>query len=253
MNWLLLRGLAREQRHWASFGEIFARRLQVSDPSAKIFFLDLPGTGTEIARPSPLTIAAIRDDLRERWTPLRTKDSEPWGILGVSLGGMLGIDWVAAYPDDFRAVVAVNSSAANLSPPWQRLKLGVIFAAAAAGRAANPEAKEMALLAMTTRLVKDPRALARRWAALALDDELIRKTMWRQLFAAFRFHCPAGVSVPALILVGAHDTFTDPRCSARLAARLHARIATHAEAGHEITLDDPEWVAEVVAKFSAVS
>mgnify|MGYP003949335389 CR=1 FL=1 len=43
MNWLFLRGLTREQRHWGPFRDVFARDY----PGAKVHCLDLPGTGTE--------------------------------------------------------------------------------------------------------------------------------------------------------------------------------------------------------------
>ena len=58
MQWLLLRGLAREQAHWIDFPEIFEKIV----PDAKVHCLDLPGVGTERDRPSPLNVPAIVDD-----------------------------------------------------------------------------------------------------------------------------------------------------------------------------------------------
>ena len=66
MNWLLLRGLARDKRHWGDFGSLFERRVQDSN----VFMLDLPGMGTERHRDSPLSISGITDDLRHRWLQL---------------------------------------------------------------------------------------------------------------------------------------------------------------------------------------
>ena len=83
MNWLLLRGLARDQRHWMDFGKIFEERLSGS----RVFMLDMPGMGDQNKRPSPLTIPGIVDDLRHRWKQLDYDFGGPWGILAVSLGG----------------------------------------------------------------------------------------------------------------------------------------------------------------------
>ncbi|MCM2279857.1 MAG: alpha/beta hydrolase, partial [Oligoflexia bacterium] len=81
MNWLLLRGLAREQTHWG----VFPSRLQSAFPGSRIRFLDLPGTGTEFNRDSPLTVGAIAADLRERWLTSAERDPEDtWGIIGIS-------------------------------------------------------------------------------------------------------------------------------------------------------------------------
>ncbi len=52
--WLLLRGLGREKRHWGSFPEALERKL-----GARVLALDLPGFGTENARPSPATVLAL--------------------------------------------------------------------------------------------------------------------------------------------------------------------------------------------------
>jgi len=66
-NWLILRGLAREQRHWGPFVDIFEAKV----PGSRVHTLDLPGVGTECQRDSPATVAGIVSDLRERLSPLR--------------------------------------------------------------------------------------------------------------------------------------------------------------------------------------
>ena len=51
MNWLFLRGLARDARHWGPFPHIFEERV----PEAKVFTLDLAGMGTERRRNAPIS------------------------------------------------------------------------------------------------------------------------------------------------------------------------------------------------------
>src|SRR4051794_2203226 len=105
MKWLLLRGLAREQRHWGRFPDVFAKTAGVTT-----FCLDFPGTGTEHARPGPSSVRAIVEDLRQRWQALKGASDEPWGILGISLGGMVSMQWAADHPEDFARVVIANTS-----------------------------------------------------------------------------------------------------------------------------------------------
>src|SRR5205814_3692341 len=64
--WLLLRGLAREQRHWGAF----LPALQAALPDARVHCLDLPGAGTEHARTSPANARSIAEDVRQRWLAL---------------------------------------------------------------------------------------------------------------------------------------------------------------------------------------
>src|SRR4051812_21219811 len=113
-RWLLLRGLAREQRHWGAFPSALARTCDDAR-GADIHCLDLPGTGTEFARRSPSSIRGIVADLRRRWLALDGHDG-PAHLLAVSLGGMVAMQWCADHPDDFAGVVLVNTSAADLSP-----------------------------------------------------------------------------------------------------------------------------------------
>ena len=61
-RWLLLRGLAREARHWGRFTQLLSEKL-----TAEVHTLDLIGVGTELGRTVPLTISGITDDLRARW------------------------------------------------------------------------------------------------------------------------------------------------------------------------------------------
>ena len=63
--------------------------------------LDLPGFGTEHARGSPSTAAGIAEDVRARWLALRETNPGPWGLLGMSLGGMVTMAWCRAHPRDF--------------------------------------------------------------------------------------------------------------------------------------------------------
>jgi pimeloyl-ACP methyl ester carboxylesterase len=52
--------------------------------------------------------------------------------------------------------------------------------------------------------------------------------------------------VPVTVLVGARDTFVDPRCSAALAGWLGVTPSIHPDAGHDLTLDAPAWVVDQI-------
>ena len=84
-RWLLLRGLAREQRHNGRFAEVLADALG----DATAHGIDFPGAGTEFARLSPASIRGIMEDIRARWLRLREEHPGEWSLLGISLGGMV--------------------------------------------------------------------------------------------------------------------------------------------------------------------
>lgn len=240
MNWLLLRGLAREQRHWGGFRGELERRVD-----GRVTCLDLPGSGTEHARQSPASIAAIADDLRARFSP----GGGRFGLCAVSLGGMVAMHWCAAHPEDFAAVALINTSAADLSAPWRRMRLGVVPQVLRALAERDPARREERILRITTRLRAGLPELAREWAAFHAERPMARANVLRQLWAASRFRAPAALHVPALVISGALDPFTDPQCPRRLARHFGARFVTHPTAGHDLATDDPAWLATQVASL----
>ena len=248
MHWLLLRGLAREQRHWGAFPKL----LEGVRAGDTVHTLDLPGAGTERDRLAPLTVGALADDVRARWLALQRANPGPWGLLGVSLGGMVSLAWVGAYPDDFERVVIVNSSAGDLSKPWHRMSVGVFAGVVRSIGQRDAVSREQRVLAMTTTLPRAERdALAREWAGYTVDRPMQRPNVARQILAAMRFRSPAEIRVPMLVLSGAGDELTHPSCPRAIAKRYGARIEVHPSAGHDLGTDAGEWMAERIHAWIA--
>jgi pimeloyl-ACP methyl ester carboxylesterase len=244
VHWLFLRGLSREQRHWGAFPEVFARHV----PGARVHCLDLPGAGTERGRASPITIEAIAADVRARWLPLREEMNGSWGLLAMSLGGMVAMAWCAEHPDDFSRLVLAGTSAGDLSPPWRRFKLRIVPAAVRTLIERDPVAREAGILSFTAHVVEGRDAVAAEWARY---PPMARGDVLRQLFAAQRFRAPERIEVPALVVTGDRDELADPSCSRTLASHLGAPLVMCPEAGHEIALDAPSFFASEVAAWLA--
>jgi pimeloyl-ACP methyl ester carboxylesterase len=251
MKWLFLRGLSREKRQWENTGAIFESVV----PGAEVVTLDNPGAGTEHKRSTPLTVREMAEDVRSRWLLVRGDSGEPWSILGMSLGGMITMAWASMYPGDFENVVIVNSSAANLSVPWKRLDIQKLPGVIAALRETDRVKRERLMLDMTTAIASDAikNELAERWAGYSLERPMTRVNALRQILAGSRFQAPSHIASPTLVLSGASDPFVDPSCPKRLADYLKADLATHPKAGHDLSVDAPEWMAEEVAKWLAKS
>ena len=244
-HWLLLRGLAREQRHFGAFPDAFA-----AATNAHVTTIDLPGFGTEAHRASPTTVGAIVDDVRARFrasTAHAIEPGSPVGIFAISLGGMVALDWAARYADDFARVVVANASAADLSPPWHRFSTSMMTRLPVLVRA-PPLERERTILAITSnRSERDNAALAVAWARFYDERTPRRSSFARQLFAATRSRAPRAIKAPVLVLTSTADRLVDHRCSRAIAARLRAPLRVHGEGGHDITLDAPTWVCEQVA------
>jgi len=249
MNFLLFRGLVRDQRHWFEFPEAFRKK----HPDAKLYFLDFPGTGTESARPSPNTIAGIRADLVRRFRE-KIASGEfprgPWNLIAISLGGMVAMDWVADEPDTFERFILINSSARDCGHVFERFSPAIIPGMTRALLDFRPEVSESLILRYTSNRTRAEQAeterLMIRWQK---ENRVSRQTFLAQIYAGARFRLPAAPKPRTLIVHSLGDRLVNPEISRRIATRFRTETRVHPWAGHDLSLDDPHWLAEQIADF----
>jgi pimeloyl-ACP methyl ester carboxylesterase len=250
MRWLMLRGLVREQRHWLDFPATFAEQM---GQNTTVVTIDLPGFGTQSDAQVPASIEGFVDDVRARFTPLRdaTAGDESWGLLAISLGGMVALRWLAQHPSDFAAGVVINTSAGDLSPLWERFALRhwprVLVAPFMGHRS-----REHMLLKMTRNV--DEAAVLQ---ALDAYDKIAQssppkpKQALGQIRAAAKSTTPESITTPLLVMTAKTDRLVSYRCSEKIAARLKADLLVHPWAGHDLPLDDPTWTITELRQWLA--
>lgn len=274
LDWILLRGLAREARHWGALPDL----LEAAIPGARAITPDQPGCGTEARRSAPLSIVEMVEDLRARLlhgeslTPSIARTPEPtrapFALLGLSLGGMVAMEWAARHPGEVSHVVLINTSAGDLSPPFRRLRPGALRILAGAALSRDLRTREQAGFRMTLNdLELVTPELLDEWTRIQESAPVRNATFVRQLVASIRFRAPKRLECPVLILTSRLDRMVDPRCSQALAARFTATRAPldatlaprggatldfHPTAGHDLPLEDPNWVAGRVAEWLSV-
>ncbi len=238
--WVLLRGLSREARHWGAFADHLRRELDTI-----VICPDLPGFGVANERRSPRTVAGIADAVEHELRAQRT--AGPWGVLGVSLGGMVALELSARSPCIVSRCVVVNTSAANVSRAVDRMKPGAVPGIVVGRR--TRLAYERAVLRRTTNHCDDIEALARQHAVWARQTPPRRGAVVAQITAASRFHVEPRIDTPVLVLSAERDRLVSPRCSRQLAAHLDAPAAVHPTGGHDLAADDPDWITSNVLSW----
>ncbi|NRR31115.1 alpha/beta hydrolase [Oxalobacteraceae bacterium] len=245
-TWILLRGLMREQRHWGRFPQQLAQAL----PDARIVTPDLPGNGQRHHMRSANAVAQMvefcRQDLLERGM------APPYRLLALSLGGMVAVEWASRYPQEVERCVLINTSMRPFSRFYERLRWPNYPAILGQLLRGGIERQERLILRLTSRdgATHPDAGLLTRWFAFQREFPVSRPNALRQLWSAARFRAPtARPAVPLLVLAGAGDRLVDHRCSLRLAAAWHTACEVHPDAGHDLPLDDGEWVAAAVARW----
>ena len=264
-SWILLRGLARESAHWGDFVPL----LQSTFPDAQITLLDLPGTGCFHREASPRTIKAITDSVR-RHALDHGLLQQPVTILALSLGAMVAWEWMRSYPEDICGATLMNTSFADLSPFYQRLRWQSYrdFVALTMMRDVhNRESGILQLISNRRYIARDSvYAASQSGTGSAQDEQIIQawekiqderpmslKNSFRQIIAAATYQ-PGDIKPeqPVLLLNGLGDRLVAPVCSEAIHKKWNLELRSHPWAGHDLTLDDGEWVALQLKDWVAV-
>ena len=246
-KWLLLRGLGREHAHWLDFPE----RLRAASGVSEVVCVDLPGTGTEYARAAPHSITDNADDVLQRLVHREDVAQVRWWVFGISLGGMVALEMATRAELQIAGVVIANSSS-PLSRSTQRMRITALPRLLVAMATSNAVIRERKVLALTSNKdAHENEAVAEELAAAYRQRPMARQAVFNQLRAAARFELPQKLSVPLLVLSSRRDRLVNPCCSVRLAHHFGAQHKVHPRAGHDLVVDDCDWVCEQVRRWQA--
>ncbi len=248
MTWILLRGLARESRHWGHFPQQLA-----AATGQAVLTLDLPGNGALSADASPATVGGIVAALRLQ--AVEKGISLPVKLLAMSLGGMVAVDWAQRYPDEVEQLVLINTSMRPFSGFAERLRPRSWLALAKIACYWRQDAKaaqiESAIHRLTCKTAQNRSSDMAQWSNIRRSAPVSAGSALRQLWAAARFTCkPAPPVCPVLVLSSKGDDLVNPVCSSRLASGWQLPHNQHPWAGHDLPHDDALWVCEqMLGKF----
>ncbi|WP_020561689.1 alpha/beta fold hydrolase [Methylosarcina fibrata] len=237
-NWILLRGLTRESAHWGDF----IGTLQAAFPEATVTPLDLPGTGRHYRSVSPKTIRGIADKVRAEAFEQGALQ-RPATILALSLGAMVAWEWMRTYPDDIGGAVLINCSFAGISPFYRRLRWQIYGRLAALTWKRGVLERESALLHLLSNRQEHYPQLARDWERIQKERPVSPQNTCCQILAAATYDPgEPKPGQPVLLLNSRGDRLVAPSCSEAISNQWHLTLDTHPWGGHDLTVDDGEWV-----------
>ena len=247
MRIILIRGLGRDQLHWAPL----LNALEQTFPGVHIETPDLPGTGILHQEKSPLNLVDYLPFLERQLSD----SSERAIVMGLSLGGMLALTWAAKYPDKFSHAIAINSSS-NLSFFLKRLFVYKVFRYPGIFFRLSKRMKETAVYHLTCNTRPTDRATIDFWVEVQKRHPVSPLNQCRQAYAASGFSLPENLvnstdhpgenklrSPQAAIMYSKGDRMVSPSCSEVMATYLNAPCYVNDWGGHDLTQDDPNWVA----------
>lgn len=248
-TWVLLRGLVREQRHWGKFPDA----LQACLPDDEVILYDFPGNGQRNKEKSATRIVDMANDVRD--SVFNHSIDQPVYIIALSMGAMVAVEWMDKHPEECAGAVLISTSLRGLNPFYERLLPSnypmILKSLIVPG---DIHRKENRILTMVSNIVaNDPaesNATVNLWVDYAEQNPVSSMNGLRQLIAAMHFRMPIRrPEVPMLVLRSLADNMVSPECSAALARQWQLPIDTHETSGHDIPLDDAEWVCEKIVQW----
>ena len=232
---ILVRGLFRGKFHWGRFPELLRQAL----PDFCVMCYDIPGNGELSEDISPNSIEGMVESLRSQ--RISTK---PVNLLCISMGGMIGIKWAQMYPKEIISLVCINTSAGNSSPIYHRLRpsnylkiLTAIFK--------SSKGRETTIYNMVANQPLDHKVIAK-WVTLSETYPIRKSNFFRQLFAAMTFKATRP-QCPIIFLASAKDRLVSVQASKKMAQQWGAPLIINPHDGHDIPLDNPQWVCQQLA------
>jgi pimeloyl-ACP methyl ester carboxylesterase len=239
-HWILLRGLCRESRHWGQFATTMQQRL----PDTRVSCIDLPGNGTRYKHLTPTSVSELIDDLHRRHRP-----EQPVYLLGLSTGGIIAYHWMQEYPDDLQGIVMVNSSLSPWNKPHMRLQPGAMPKLFRAMLSSGYK-REEAIYDLTCTEQSHREETLSFWQMYQLEYPVSFSNFRYQLQLAMK--CggqPYPPKKPLLLASSAKDQLVNPRCSQQLAEAWNMPHIQHADAGHDLPHDQPEWLIQQISQW----
>jgi pimeloyl-[acyl-carrier protein] methyl ester esterase len=235
----LLRGLVRESAHWNGYDQ----KLKSALPNNwEVGFLEIPGVGKHLHVPSPNSLEAMVEFMRETHLD-EIKSSGTKIILALSLGGMLAKAWVDKYPDDFDGLILVNTSFRGINPLLKRLLPASVLSFTNIFFTPNMPKREGKIIKMVSNHPTDFDAVHAHWVKVQEERPVTRKNFLNQLAAAMKYKTKKNKpNQKILFLAGKKDRLCHYENSIQMNQLWGGELKIHPTAGHDLPIDDASWM-----------
>jgi pimeloyl-ACP methyl ester carboxylesterase len=239
-NWIFLRGLTRGNIHWGDFPEIFKK----ITPEAAVEFLEIPGNGNLCNEITPINAKEVVDLIRKK--SQFCQENLPVNICGISLGGMIALKWAELYPENTQSVTIINSSLKQFSPFYHRLLPANYVKILKAACESNISEQEKFILSVTSNKIQETSKYLKTFSDFATEHKMLKKNIVKQLILASKIHINKFPNIPLKVINSKNDRLVSSSCSEKIAINLNGKIFIHPTAGHDLPLDEPFWLSEVL-------
>ena len=238
--YLLIRGLTRGQGHWGDFPAVL-KSISGRDP----FFLDLPGNGERYRDSSPWKVSDYVESMRPQATQLLSYFD--FTVVAISMGAMVACEWMQLYPNDFSQAFFINTSSANHSKAMSRFLVKNLTQHPQLFTAENREAN---ILEITSNFPDRGAQFLSQFTDYGKTHPIRFKNILAQMKAASSYGFPPKSPGKITLITSQKDRLVSSDCTYSIAKDWGIEPLVHPTAGHDLPLDDPQWLALNIQKYT---
>jgi pimeloyl-ACP methyl ester carboxylesterase len=248
LDLFLLIGLSKEGAHW---NEDFVQELTARLKPHSVVQCDLIGAGQFLNQASPTNISETARQMRAQYQG-QLHPGHRRVLVAISLGAMVGIEWIRLFPDDFESIVVVNSSIQGVSPLTKRVQPNAMKKILQVFFTPSVEQKEKLILELCSNHPTNAEKIYPKWVQIARARPVKWQNLIRQAIAGATFKVPELPKVPRLIMAAKGDRLAHYSCSIRLheawGGDAHGTIKVFEEPhiGHAFHVDAPDVLASEI-------
>lgn len=247
LNIYLLIGLTKESAHW---NEEFIAELQKKLNPKKIVKFDIPGTGQFISQNSPASIQEIAAKMHENYAD-EFKSNDHRLLVAISLGGMIGIEWMNQFPKDFHSSVVINSSLNGLSPVWKRVQPLAMVNFIKIFLTKEPAKKEELILKLCSNDKTMFEKIHPNWVEIGKTRPVTPANMAKQTLAGAKYKAGKLPEIPHLIIASKFDRLAHYSCSEVLHQQWGGefQLFTDPKIGHAFHVDGAKELSDSISNW----
>lgn len=240
-NLLAIRGLTRGNVHWGHFPNTLKKLF----PHIELDLAEIPGNGTCFNETTPTDVEEVISSIRRKFK----FDGKKFYIMGISLGGMVGLKWAELFPEEVLGVLPVNASLGQFSPFHKRLQPIQYSQLGKTLFERDLLKREKIVLGITSNNLAAGEQFLPEFSEFSKKHPIKHTNFVRQLLLASKIKLQKKPVVPVKIIYSQNDRLVHPSCSRAIANAFNLQASVHPEAGHDIPIDDPQWLAREAALF----
>ena len=210
--------------------------------NCRVICVEIPGNGERHAEKTPASIHSMVSAIRRQLTA-----KPPYIFVGLSMGGMIALQWAKAYPQEVQAVVSINASNAAFSAFFERLRpenywaiLKTMFQ--------NVDNREASIMKLVSNQGIQEQRL-KEWISYAQQYPISKTNFLRQLWAAGRFKMLNAPGCELLFITSINDQLVNRKSQSAMAKHWQAMEILNEKDGHDIALDNPHWLCQAITAF----